>query len=276
MHQIPARSLNNRHQNRCQEQDDHRAFQQTAHEDDEGDQQNHQQRGVVGDADEEFGSTLRHGFQRDDVADHRGEHDDQHDHADILDAVTQRLDHLGHGQLAEHQRADEDGVGNGKSPGFRWGEDAVTDTDDQENREDQRPFAFPGRRQDFAHRRTAFEFRLVAAPFSDDVGGGHQENGHQNARHDTTGKEAADRDVAQVAVDDQTDARRDGRGNQRADRHGCTGVALGQAGFNHRRAEHTCLHRRIGDGRAGNAAHQRREHDCHVGEAAADPAGHHR
>ncbi len=46
-------------------------------------------------------------------------------------------------QLAEDKHADENGIGDRERAGFRGGEDAVTDTDNQQDREDQRPFAFP-------------------------------------------------------------------------------------------------------------------------------------
>ena len=75
-----------------------------------------------------------------------------------------------------------------------------------------------------------------------------------------------------IAVEDQPDRGRNGRGDQRADGDRRGRKALAVALLDHRRAEDARLHRRVRNGRAGYAAHQGGEQDRDLRQAARHPA----
>ena len=103
--------------------------------------------------------------------------------------------------------------------------------------------------------------RQVAALSRRDRDGDRQRRPQHERRDDAGGEQAADRDLADRAVQDEADPRRNDRRHQRAVRQHAGGIAPREAALEHLQAEHARLHRRIGDGGARDAAHQRGQRD---------------
>ena len=178
-------------------------------------------------------------------------------------------------QLAMGGEADGKRIDDGEGPDLRGREHSATDGEHQRDREHDRPFRVPGRTGQCADRGLGAVGDHVAAPLRDRVSRDHQHHHHQQAGDDACHEQPADRDVADIAVEDQADRGRNGRRDQRADGDGGGRIALAVALGDHRRAQDARLHGRVRDGRAGHAAHQGGEQDRDLRQAARDPADRH-
>ena len=85
---------------------------------------------------------LRRLLEDDGVADHAGEEDDQHDHADIGHRLhRRRLQQPRPGQLAVGEDADERGVDDGEGTDLGGREEPAADGDEQRQRERAAPIS---------------------------------------------------------------------------------------------------------------------------------------
>ena len=98
---------------------------------------------------------------------------------------------------------------------------------------------------------------------------------HQS-RQDARGEEAPDRYLADGAIENEADAGRDDRRQQRAVGEHARRVSRRETALQHLGTEDPRIHRRVGDRRAGDAAHQRRQRDRRLRETALQAAGEHR
>ena len=247
-----------------------RLDEQAADEDEDQYQEDDEDR-FLGEAEHGLRDGLRRLLEDDGIADHAGQEDDQRDHADVLDALGQRLLQARPGQFAMDEGADDDGVDDGEGADLGGGEDAGADADQERDREDQRPFGAPQRLRHLRPGRPLLADDAVALLLGEEPDGRHQRDHHDEAGDDAGEKQPADRDVSDEAVEDEAEARRDRRGDQRADGDGRGGEALRIAACDHAGAEDARFHRRVGDGRAGHAAHEGREQDADLREAARHP-----
>ena len=87
-------------------------------------------------------------------------------------------------------------------------------------------------------------------------------------RNDAGREQAADRDLSDRAVEDESDARRNDRREQRAVRDHARRVAAREAALEHLQPDDARVHRGVGDRGAGHAAHQRRERNRGLREVA--------
>ena len=131
-------------------------------------------------------------------------------------------------------------------------------------------------RNDAAELRQAGELGaqgLVAALLRDRPGHQHQRGGEHQAGDDAADEQPPDRDVGDVAVDDQPDRGRDQRRDDRRARGDDGGEGGAVVRLHHLRAEDLREHRRVGRRRGGEAAEQGGEHGAHLRQRAGEVAG---
>ena len=187
--------------------------------------------------------------------------------------MLHRLDEGLPAQLAVDEDADKERIGDDHRAGFRRREEAVTKSEQQEDRKDQRPEAIDEAAPEFACGRALFQFGRIAVITRDEEGRRHQPGRHQETGNDAAEQQPPDRDFRDEAEQHEPDARRNGRGDHRAEGDDAGAEPLGVTALLHRAAKQARFHRGIGDGRAGNAAHERTEDDGDLRQPARQPAG---
>ena len=201
-------------------------------------------------------------------AEGRGGADHQHHRAGVERGFLHHLRQVGDPQAPVGEHADQDRVEHRDRAGLGGREDAVADADDDEHRDRERPERVAERAAELGHAGELGAQRLVAAPPGDDPGDDHQRGGEQQAGHDAADEQAPDRDVGDVAVDDQADRGRDQRRDDRRARGDDGGEGRAVVRLHHLRAEDLREHRRVGRGRGGQAAEQGGEHGAHLRQRA--------
>ena len=262
-----------RQKDRCQHDDEHRAFHEAAGQKDEQDDQHHDQIGIVGDAEHpvrnDFGNPLEH----DAVAEDARQREQEHDAADVDQAAFQGLAEARKSEHAVDEQADDDGVDHRERPDLRRREDAEAKPEQQDDRKQDRPYAAPERQRDLPCGRAGVALRCIAAAPRRDGDRDRQRRPQHQPRDDAGGEQAADRDLAHGSIQDEADAGRNDRRHQRAVGDHPGRIALGEPALEHLQAEDAGVHGRIGDGGAGDAAHQGRQRDRRLGKPPLHPPG---
>ena len=119
-------------------------------------------------------------------------------------------------------------------------------------------------------------FRPVAAAAGGDRNGNGERGPQHQARDDARGKQPSDRDLADRAVQDEADAGRNDRRQQRTVGNHAGRITAGVAALEHLQTDDAGIHGGVGDRRPRHAAHQRRQRDGGLGQAAVHPPRQHR
>ena len=267
---VDAELGDGRHQDRREQDERRRAFDQHADDDQADVDQQQQQPRLLRQADQELRAARRDALPRHVEAEGARGADDDHHRRRRQHGLDDDRRQRAPAQLAVPERADQQRVHDRHRAGFGRREDPVADADEDEGDDRERTEPVDDGAAELARADAALARRPVAAALGDEVHRDHQRGREQEAGHDAADEEPADRDVGEVAVDDEADAGRD----DRRDHGGAGGDRRREAGrvaaLDHLRAEHLGLHRGVGVRRGGEAAHQRRQQ--HVGLAeAADP-----
>ena len=143
-----------RQEDRRQHDDQHRPFHERPGEQDEQHDQHHDQVRVVGEAEHPVRDHFRNALEHDAVAEDRRQREQEHDCADVHQAPFERFLDRSAGQRAVREHSDDDRVHDGERADLGRRENAEAQTEQQDDREQQRPDAAPRRERDLAHRRS--------------------------------------------------------------------------------------------------------------------------
>ncbi len=169
--------------------------------------------------------------------------------------------------FAIDHEADYQNQRNGNCTGFRRGEDVQADAaDDREQQQHRRPCRSK-RRGNFGAAHPLFTAWLVAALYRCRISRDHQDNGAQNARQHTCHEHLANGNIRNQTIDDERNAGRNDRRNQRASCRHRAGERFVIATLDHFRHHHAGEHGAVGQIGSADATHQGGNHDvgeCHA------------
>ena len=276
MYRIAAEAPDHRQEDRREHDDQHGRVDDEAGGQDEQHDQDHHDVEVVRQAENGVRHRQRHLLEHDAVAEDRRHRDEEHHRTDVGEAPLQRLRKGPAPEFPIDQGADHDRVDDRERADLGRREDAEPKPHQKEYREQQRPDAAAQGADDFADGGSCFPLGRIATPFRRQPDRRRERDPEQQGRHETGGEQAADRYLPDRAVDDHADAGRNDRRQQRAERQYARGEAFRHASLQHLAAQHAGLHRGIGDGRARDTAHQRRERDRDLCQPTLEPARQHR
>ena len=174
---------------------------------------------------------------------------------------------------AVDKAADDEAVDNSNRAALGGSEHTEAHTDDDTEREEQTPEGDERLLEYLGELRELVSGGGVIALLCDDRNDDHHGQGHQDAGDIACGKDLAQRNLREKAVDDEVDSGRNDGGRSRRGGGDGRGERLGVTTSLHLRNEHLGLHCAVGVCGTGAAAHQHGQQHVDLCKAAAHMTG---